>query len=240
MTVDWSPKDDYILASGGTDHTVRIWDIRKARSCLMTLDQFNNSHSKVYNNSSQHLSTPYKLPNPSKTAALSTSASTHTGPVNGVKFTSDGMFLVTTGHDETIRLWNAKDGTNQLVHYGTQLLNKSPSSTVLPALTCVSSPHSSLSSLSAWPPLLLHPSDDRSILMYDLFSGKCIKQLKGGHFSRVGCVVVHPFSQRVFSGGHDHEILVWDPASDDKFPKTNSLHYLHCDTWSDDEDMGFV
>ena len=42
-TVNWSPRDEYILASGGSDGTVMLWDIRMAASCIACLDMTANS-----------------------------------------------------------------------------------------------------------------------------------------------------------------------------------------------------
>jgi DNA excision repair protein ERCC-8 len=39
--VAWSPIDEYLLASGSVDNTVRLWDIRRsgASACLHSFDQ---------------------------------------------------------------------------------------------------------------------------------------------------------------------------------------------------------
>lgn len=42
MTVAWSPRDENILASGDEGGAVRLWDIRKAASCLAILDMRNS------------------------------------------------------------------------------------------------------------------------------------------------------------------------------------------------------
>lgn len=39
----------------------------------------------------------------------------HNGFVSGLHFTSDGLFLVSSGTDERVRLWDAFSGTNMLV-----------------------------------------------------------------------------------------------------------------------------
>ena len=37
-TLSWSPRDDYLLVSGSLDHSIRIWDIRRAQSCLKSIE----------------------------------------------------------------------------------------------------------------------------------------------------------------------------------------------------------
>lgn len=39
----------------------------------------------------------------------------HNGRVNGLCFTADGLFLLTTGTDDRMRLWNSATGENTLV-----------------------------------------------------------------------------------------------------------------------------
>jgi DNA excision repair protein ERCC-8 len=41
--VKWSPTNSNLLASGGSDGTIRIWDIRRSRACVTSLDMQNVS-----------------------------------------------------------------------------------------------------------------------------------------------------------------------------------------------------
>ncbi|EMP39968.1 DNA excision repair protein ERCC-8 [Chelonia mydas] len=81
----------------GADSRVKLWDVRRASGCLITLDQYNGEKSK----------------------ASSEAANTaHNGRVNGLCFTSDGLHLLTIGTDDRMRLWNSSSGENTLVNYG--------------------------------------------------------------------------------------------------------------------------
>lgn len=92
LGINWSPRDEYILASGGVDGTVRLWDIRRAASCLACLEMNNSGVDKV---------------NKGNLA--------HHGPVNGITWSEDGTWLVTLGHDDKIRAWDMATGENALV-----------------------------------------------------------------------------------------------------------------------------
>ncbi|KAM9093912.1 DNA excision repair protein ERCC-8 isoform 1-T1 [Sarcophilus harrisii] len=97
LAVSWSPRYEYILATASADSKVKLWDIRRASGCLITLDQHNGEKSK----------------------ASSEAANTaHNGRVNGLCFTRDGLHLLTTGTDDRMRLWNSSSGENTLVNYG--------------------------------------------------------------------------------------------------------------------------
>ncbi|ESO92598.1 hypothetical protein LOTGIDRAFT_233046 [Lottia gigantea] len=96
LCVKWSTRDEFILASGSSDNGVLLWDIRKAKGSIMSLDQHNGEAASAHN----------KV----KTA--------HNGRVNGLCFTDDGLHLVTFGTDNRLRLWNTNTGKNSLVNYG--------------------------------------------------------------------------------------------------------------------------
>ncbi|CAI9536397.1 unnamed protein product [Staurois parvus] len=97
LSVCWSPRYDFILATASADSRVKLWDVRKATGCLLTLDQYNGEKSK------------------SSSEAANTA---HNGRVNGLCFTSDGLHLLTLGTDNRMRLWNSATGENTLVNYG--------------------------------------------------------------------------------------------------------------------------
>ncbi|ORZ15891.1 DNA excision repair protein ERCC-8 [Absidia repens] len=99
----WSPSKEHILYSGGNDGAVRVWDIRRASACLMSLDQDNGVDRDPL--------------------AETNSAHGNKG-VNGLTLTSDGRYLVTLGMDEKIRLWDTTNGHNTFVNYGSYWRNR--------------------------------------------------------------------------------------------------------------------
>ncbi|NXG15946.1 ERCC8 protein, partial [Grallaria varia] len=96
LAVSWSPRHEYVLATGSADGKVKLWDVRRASGCLSTLDQHNGEKS---NASSEAASTA------------------HNGRVNGLCYTSDGLHLLTIGTDDRMRLWNSSTGENTLVSF---------------------------------------------------------------------------------------------------------------------------
>ncbi|KAJ3125287.1 DNA excision repair protein ERCC-8 [Nowakowskiella sp. JEL0407] len=225
--VKWSPINEYLLASGGADCTGRIWDIRRAQSCLNMLDQHNSVSESVPTGITPEKNKAKKRkvwanerttqnPAPRTTYA-------HDGPVNSLMFTSDGKFLITSGHDQKIRLWNVNSGKNSLTNYGPYLLNKF-SQSIYPEIT-------NLDLCDV--PLIYFPSDCRKILIYELWSGRLVKKLTG-HFGKVCSVVLRPFHEELYSSATDSEILVWKPSGilgDENKRESEPME----DNWSDDE-----
>ncbi|KAI8576050.1 hypothetical protein K450DRAFT_258644 [Umbelopsis ramanniana AG] len=103
MAVQWSTRYEHMLVTGGTDCTIRVWDIRKAAACIMSLDQYNTEDADP----------------------LSSTNQAHNRPINGLAFSSDGLHIISLGMDEKIRLWDAYTGQNTLVNYGPHLRNRS-------------------------------------------------------------------------------------------------------------------
>lgn len=123
----------------------------------------------------------------------------HGRGVNGLCFSSDGLYLITLGLDEKMRLWDTFTGRNMLVNYGAHWRNRFKS--YMQATT---------SSSDVWPPLLHVPSDDHQVLVFELLTGKLSRRLKGA-YGRVTCVERRPIFQELYSGSNDCEILVWEP-----------------------------
>ncbi|KAF9100252.1 DNA excision repair protein ERCC-8 [Mortierella sp. AD031] len=200
LSVEWSPRHEYLLASGSTDTTVRLWDIRKSSSCLCSLDLHNTN-----------------------SPPLSEANVAHTRTVNGLAFTHDGLHLISAGHDDKMRLWNLYTGQNTLTNYGTMIRNQ-----FVYNLTPLISPTEG----SPMTTYVLYPSNDRSILMYDLMDGSLVKRLTGS-FGRITALAWRPRSQEIYTAGNDHDILAWGPKNVDRDDTLQAM--ADQDTWSDSD-----
>uniref|UniRef100_A0A8C6XPS4 DNA excision repair protein ERCC-8 n=1 Tax=Naja naja TaxID=35670 RepID=A0A8C6XPS4_NAJNA len=156
LAVSWSPRYEFILATGSADSRVKLWDIRRASACLLTLDQHNGEKSKA------------------ASEAINTA---HNGRVNGLCFTSDGLYLLTIGTDDRMRLWNSSTGENTLVNYG-KVSNESKKGLRFTVSHGCSSEFAFVPCSS-------------TVAVYTIYSGDLITTLKG-HYSSVDCCVFQP------------------------------------------------
>ncbi|XP_013911066.1 PREDICTED: DNA excision repair protein ERCC-8 isoform X4 [Thamnophis sirtalis] len=205
LAVSWSPRYEFILATGSADSRVKLWDVRRASACLLTLDQHNGEKSKA------------------ASEAINTA---HNGRVNGLCFTSDGLYLLTIGTDDRMRLWNSSTGENTLVNYG-KVSNESKKGLRFTV-------SHGCSSEFAFVPC------DSTVAVYTIYSGDLITMLRG-HYSSVDCCVFQPNFQELYSSGRDGNILAWvpylrEPEPDDthseKLPSKQCLNSAYEDAWS--------
>ena len=96
VSVAWSPRNEFFLATGSRDNKVLLWDVRKAVGSILSLDQHNGKGG-------------------SRSSAINTA---HNGHVNGISFSPDGLHLLTYGTDDRLRLWDTFTGKNTLVNFG--------------------------------------------------------------------------------------------------------------------------
>lgn len=156
LSVAWSPSDNHALTSGGSDGTVRLWDIRRSAGSLGVLDL----------EDSVGIGGEHRL---GKNVRPRGRGKAHVGACNGVVWTEDGNFLVTAGHDERVRVWDVGVGSNALSHFGPRIKNTNLS-TLLP-LVVPSHIGASASQTMLYP-------NEKEILMFDLFEGTLLKRLR--------------------------------------------------------------
>lgn len=170
-SVAWAPHNEHILASASADNRVIIFDIRRGgrSSAIATLDM-DDAVGVLSPESSSSTQPPRK--------AFTRDVRAHNGIVTGVRWTSDGGHLITSGQDARIRVWDASTGANTLVHFGPRIRNSASSNLaeraplILPN-SLFTPGHETL----LWPNY--NDVDDRGeIYMFELREGTFIKQLK--------------------------------------------------------------
>ena len=130
------PPTDRVLSPTlcSQDNKVLLWDIRKATGPLLSLDQHNGSgSSNVSSGKSGHhchgrwccsraalvqqrrLLNGFQVPSMHASFVPLAVVTAHGGHVNGLCFSSDGLFLASFGTDNHIRLWDTFSGRNTLV-----------------------------------------------------------------------------------------------------------------------------
>ena len=206
LSVAWSPKDEYILASGGSDGTVMLWDVRRSSGSLGLLDL----EDSVGIGGEDGLG---------KEARSRDRGKAHIGACNGLGWKDDGKFLVTAGHDERVRVWNIGIGANALSHFG-PIIKNTHLSTLLPLLvpSSVGSPRESV---------MVYPNE-KEILLFNLFEGTLLKRLRipgpviaqagtsGGHRNvrtRVTALAWRAGDIEMYSAHSDGVIRAWKPRT---------------------------
>ncbi|KAI0908157.1 WD40-repeat-containing domain protein [Ustulina deusta] len=159
LATAWSPRHEHVLATGGVDGTVRIWDIRRAGALIGMLDQ-EDSLGLYYNG----------LLGNDGNVRMRASAKAHAAPVNGLTWTDDGGYIISAGHDNRIRVWDAATGRNTLASFGPSIRN-----TQLASASMFTSP---VGLTHPGRELLFWPNETE-ILVCDLHNGHIITRLRG-------------------------------------------------------------
>jgi len=212
LSVKWSPNFSF-LASGCLGGQVLLWDIRKARNCLMSLDMGNLKGKGASELRSQK------------------SSIAHKGAVNGLAFSNTGRHLVTLGcFDGRIRKWDVlQQGINTKTPF--VKMAKKDLKIHLPLVT-------SGDCTNAENEVIFVPIQ-ADIGILSLGTGQLISKLSG-HFRNVTCTSFSPYFHQLYSGSTDRNILVWTPnrtteSAYEQDNDTQSDTILTQDSWSTDE-----
>lgn len=114
-TLAWSPKVSHVLASGSADGRVLFFDIRRANAAFASLD-LDDAIGVIGTSTLTGLGARRNL--------LDFNAVAHNGAVTSLQWNSLGDKIITSGHDQRIRVWDTASGRNDLVHFGPRVRNE--------------------------------------------------------------------------------------------------------------------
>lgn len=147
----------------------------------------------------------------------------HYGAVTGLKATRDGMYLISSGSDSRLRLWDIESGCNTLVNFEAKHLQTTRA--IQLAVTEDSS-------------LVFVPSM-ATVKAYDVWSGVTFRTFRG-HYGTVDCCYFSSQDQELYTGSHDRQILVWSPPNpfvadteEDQNGERRGVYLTDHDNWSD-------
>ena len=114
LSVKWHPHMENVVATGGFDGEIKLWDIRRSNSCIARLDMLRTSE-KGTSSASTRNEVPVRA---------------HLAPVNGLVWDLMGQLLLSAGNDDKIRVWdllsNLAPPINKLINFGPLTRNKYP------------------------------------------------------------------------------------------------------------------
>ena len=127
----------------------------------------------------------------------------HMAIVKGLAFTPDGNYLVSSGEDKVIRVWDWKTGRTVRTIRG-----QSGRGFEGKILTMALSPDGRLLAVAGW--LEVPGEQGHVVRVYEFATGGLLGLLRGGHVDTVYALEFSPDGKRLMSGSSDHSAIIWD------------------------------
>jgi WD40 repeat protein/serine/threonine protein kinase/tetratricopeptide (TPR) repeat protein len=193
--VIFSP-DGKLLASGGNDGTVKLWDPASGQEISTLAAHSGQVRGLAFSPDGQILASggfdgPVTLWDAASGQKLRT-LKAHTDKIKGIVFSPDGRLLASGSTDGTVKLWDSSNG---------QLLRTLNASRYV--FSVAFSPDGKR---------LVSGGGYGTVKLWDTASGQELRSHKA-HASRVFAVAFCPDGQLLASGGRDGIVKLWDPVS---------------------------
>jgi glucose repression regulatory protein TUP1 len=133
----------------------------------------------------------------------------HTRNIYSLNFSPNGRLLVSASDDNTVRLWNIRDGATKLLNEENPTILDDPgyrSAVFSPDGRYVAASHR-----------------DGMVRIWDVCTGQLMRRMKA-HLDWANCVAFMPDGKGLVSGGSDHTLRYWDFRSLDSTRMTKDSH----------------
>lgn len=234
FAVAFSPTEP-LVATGGTDHTVRLWDRRTGELQRELPGHTNRINAVAFSPNGTLLLTASR----DKTVRLWNVRPDeelpglygHNGRVNHLAVSPDGAFIVSAGDDRTIRLWDSTTGTEEEDPIREDIIGKVRHAAWSPDGRWIATAsgkqiahvwnsqtrdqhwsfgHPDVVTSVVWSPdgtVLITTSHDNHARLWSMSTGKPIAELP--ETTNLTSAVVSPDGNRLITGHEDGSVTIW-------------------------------